>query len=81
MNEFRYQRVIQFDNGYGLSIVSNQFSYGGSEGLFEAALLNKKGKIVYVDELGFEDVVGFLDFADVVNLIEKVRNAPKISEE
>lgn len=27
------------DNGYGLSIIRNDFSYGGSHGLFEVAIL------------------------------------------
>lgn len=69
-------RVIQFDNGYGFSIVSNKFSYGGSKGLFQIALLDETGNIMYDKEIGFGDVVGHLDFDDVALLIKAVSALP-----
>lgn len=73
-----YQRRILFDNGYGLSIVSHDFSYGGAEGLFEIALLDAEDeRIIYVDSLGFSDVIGYLDFSDVAVIIDKIKTAKK----
>jgi len=70
-----YQRVIEFENGYGLSIVSHDFSYGGHFGLFEIALLDmdKDGEIIYDPALGFSDVIGHLDFAEVAEIIERIK--------
>jgi hypothetical protein len=70
-----YQKVIEFENGYGLSIVSHQYSYGGNRGLFEVALLDmrKNGEITYDEALGFKDVIGFLDFSEVAAIIERIK--------
>lgn len=71
-----FSRILQFENGYGLSIISNKFSYGGSKGLFEVALLCENGVIMYDKDMGFGDVVGHLDFADVAVLIQMVSTLP-----
>lgn len=71
-----FSRIIQFENGYGFSIISHKFSYGGSEGLFEIALLDENGVIMYDKSIGFGDVVGHLDFEDVSALIKAVRALP-----
>jgi hypothetical protein len=75
-----YQRVIEFENGYGLSIVSHpEFTYGGKDGLFEIALLDmdKDGEIIYDPALGFSDVIGHLDFAEVAEIIERIKGELK----
>jgi hypothetical protein len=69
MNE--YQKVYKFDNGYSASVVSNAMTYGGNEGLFEVAVL-KDGKIVY-DTPVTNDVVGWLDFAGVANILAEIK--------
>jgi hypothetical protein len=74
MNEYR--KRLQFENGYGLSIVSHSFSYGGMDGLFEAALLDEEGNILYDESLGFSDVQGHLDFEQVASVINKIRSLP-----
>lgn len=72
-----FSRIIQFENGYGFSIISNsRYSYGGSQGLFEIALLDETGDIMYDKEIGFGDVVGHLDFNDVALLIKAVSALP-----
>ena len=62
-----YQRVLRFDNGFGLSIVCNQMSYGHENGLFEVALI--KGNDLVYNDTHFQDVVGFCDFDHVCDLI------------
>ena len=58
------QARIRFDNGYGASVVSHNFSYGGSEGLYELAVLGKDGDLTY-DTPVTNDVLGWLTDKEV----------------
>lgn len=73
----RYMREVWFANGFGLSIVSNEMSYGGKEGLFEIALLHRsdEGRLFYGPDWG--DVRGFLEFADVAKVMAEVEAYPE----
>lgn len=71
-----YHRTLQFANGYGVSIVWHEFSYGNEKGLFEIAIL-RDDKIVYDTPLT-RDVLGRLDFADVVETIARVSALPPV---
>ncbi len=68
-----YSKKIWFPNGFGLSIVCKENSYGGRSGLFEIGLLHKghEGKLFYGP--GWGDVRGFLDFDGVAKTIEEVK--------
>jgi len=72
-----YHKVFEFENGYGLSVVSHEFSYGGKRGLFEVALLDMDKGIIYDEALGFKDVIGFLDFSEVAAIIERIKAVSK----
>ena len=74
MNE--YQKIYKFGNGYGASVVCSAMSYGGDKGLFEVAVLDLAGEIVY-DTPVTNDVVGFLDFAGVADILQQIQNLPK----
>jgi hypothetical protein len=67
-----YQQVFKFDNGYGASVISNDMSYGGSKGLFEVAVLDSDGNIVYNTPVA-GDVIGWLDFAGVADILNKIK--------
>ena len=67
-----YKQVFKFDNGYGASVVCNAMSYGGSKGLFEVAVLDKNGNIAYNTPIA-PDVVGWLDFAGVADILNKIK--------
>lgn len=71
--KINYRNVIEFPNGFGVSIVCHEFSYGGKKNLFEIALL-KNDDIVY--HKNFSDVRGWLDFQQVAETIEEVKNYP-----
>jgi len=63
-------RII-FDNGYGASVVKHEFSYGGKDGLYELAVLNKDGELCY-DTSVTNDVIGYLRPEDVTDVMERV---------
>ena len=65
-----YQFLIAFDNGYGASVVTGPYPYGGEEGLYELAVL-KNEKITYDTEIT-NDVLGHLSHSDVMNLLADI---------
>ena len=69
------QARITFDNGYGASVVSHKFSYGGSEGLYELAVLGKDGDLTY-DTPVTNDVLGYLTDKEVTEYMEDIQALP-----
>ncbi len=63
---------ITFDNGYGASVVKHEFSYGGPNGLYELAVLDKNGDLTY-DTPITNDVIGYLREIDVTDVMEKIQ--------
>lgn len=57
------QARVDFENGYGASVVRHDNSYGGKDGLYELAVL-KDGDLCY-DTPITSDVLGFLTEAEV----------------
>ena len=74
-NKNEYSRVVEFDNGYAASIISHDYSYGGSSGLFEVGVLHD-GILVY-DTPVTKDTVGWLDFAGVAAILKDIEELPK----
>lgn len=72
----KYHLTINYPNGYSASIVSNENSYGGNEGLFEIAVL-RGGMIVY-DTPVTNDVLGYLSFSEVAKALEEIENLPPV---
>ena len=66
---------IQFDNGYGASVVKHDFSYGGKDGLYELAVLDSNGNLTYETSVT-EDVEGYLTEDDVTRLLEQIQQLP-----
>lgn len=67
---------IQFDNGYGASVVRHNFSYGGKEGLYELAVLGEDGKLHYDNPVANGDVKGYLTEEDVTDLLKQIQDLP-----
>jgi len=61
----------QFDNGYGVSVVSTPFSYGGVDGLYELAVLYNN-EITYYTEIT-SDVLGYLSEDEVTDIMEDIQ--------
>jgi len=64
---------IQFDNGFGASIVKHQYSYGGGDGLYEIAVLDSGGEITYTTPIT-DDVLGYLSEEDVERYVNEIKN-------
>ena len=65
-----------FDNGYGVSVIKSSNSYGGSEGLYESAVLKgleEDWKICY-DTSITDDVMGYLTTEDIDTVLNQVEN-------
>jgi len=63
---------IQFENGYGASVVKNDYTYGGDKGLYELAVLDSDGNLTY-DTPVTDDVIGYLRPEDVTDVMEKIQ--------
>ena len=61
---------VEFPNGYGASVIQSPSSYGGSNGLYELAVLYG-GHICYDTEIT-NDVLGYLNQADVTELLQRI---------
>lgn len=64
---------MHFDNGYGVSVVSHSYSYGGRDGLYEVAVLDKNGELTY-DTPVTNDVIGYLTEEDVTDVMKQVQS-------
>jgi len=64
---------INFENGWGASVVSHNSSYGGAEGLYELAVLFEN-EIHYDNPVAGGDVKGYLTEEDVTDLLIQIQN-------
>lgn len=64
---------IQFENGWGASIVKHQYSYGGPRGLYELAVLGSDGELSYESPIT-NDVLGYLSEDDVARYVNEIKN-------
>ena len=61
-----------FDNGYGVSAVLSDMSYGNKEGLYELAVLDSDGQITYETPIT-TDVLGWLTEDDVTRHMRSIQ--------
>jgi hypothetical protein len=64
---------IHFDNGFGASVVSHTYSYGGKNGLYELAVLNSTGDLVYDNPVADGDVRGYLTEENVSEVLIQIQ--------
>ena len=72
-----YGGEVVFDNGYGLSVVRHESSYGGKKGLFEVMLTRNDNpySLPPITEEG-DTIKGFLTKEQVSEIIETVSDLP-----
>ena len=63
---------MSFDNGYGVSVVSHTYSYGGKRGLYEVAVLGSDGDLTYETPVT-NDVIGYLSEKGVSDVMKQVQ--------
>jgi hypothetical protein len=68
---------IQFDNGYGASVVKGPYTYGGKDGLYEMAVLDNNGNLTY-DTPITNDVIGYLSEDEVNDYLTKIQELPNV---
>ena len=72
-----FVKQYTFANGYIVSIIWDAGSYGNRDCLFEAAIINPYGDFEYdAIEEGHPDVYGWVDFQQVVAIIDRVAELP-----
>lgn len=64
---------IDFDNGYGASVIKNVYSYGGSAGFYEVGVI-KNDELHYDNPVANGDVVGWLEEEEVSKLLIEIQN-------
>ncbi len=64
------QKVYQFSNGYGASVIKHKGSYGYDKGLWELAVLNE-GELCYDTDIT-GDVIGHLNDPEVDNILGQI---------
>ena len=67
------QARIQFENGYGASVVKGEYTYGGKDGLYELAVLDSNGNLTYETPVT-SDVEGYLSEDDVTILLKQIQS-------
>jgi len=75
------QRVFRFANGYGASVIRGPYTYGGTQGLWEVAVVRFDGQDDFDFILTYEtpitsDVEGRLDDAAVDALLAAIELLP-----
>jgi hypothetical protein len=63
--------VIQFGNGFGLSVIDNEYSCG-----LEAGLLKKGYEGLVYDGKKFIDIIGYLTQEELLDLMEWTSSLP-----
>lgn len=69
------QHKFRFDNGYGASVITHDYSKGGID-QWELAVLDKEGQLTY-DTPVTDDVIGYLSWNDVEKLLSTIENLPE----
>lgn len=67
--------LMVFDNGYGVSVIRNAYSYGGDEGLYELAVMDKTLTEFIECDITRGDVLGYLEPDDVSEIMRKIQEA------
>jgi hypothetical protein len=62
---------VMFPNGYGVSIIRHDYSYGGKAGLFEVGVLGKDGELTYKTPVT-GDVLGWQSVDEVLAAMKQV---------
>ena len=70
------QHVYKFPNKFGASVIKTDYSYGGTKGLWELAVLDisidNSGEITYHTPIT-QDVIGHLAWKNVESILQEIK--------
>lgn len=69
-------KVYKFPNNYGASVIKNEWSYGGKDGLWEVGVILFDGdnyELTYSTPIT-NDVLGYLTDEEVCETLEQIKN-------
>jgi len=72
---------IVFDNGWGASVVSHSYSYGGKKGLYEVGVLDINGDLHYDNPVAGGDVIGYLKEEEVTEVLKAIQEYERFDQE
>lgn len=78
-----FHALFRFQNGYGASVVSHPYSYGGDRGLFELAVIHwadTEWDLCYETDIT-SDVLGYLNRNDVHKLLDRIEKLDVFGKE
>ena len=64
-----------FPNGYGASVIKHDYSYGGSDGLWEGAVLHHD--MLCYDTPITDDVIGYMNCFEVDKFLNTIEALPE----
>lgn len=67
---------FHFPNGYGISVIRGEMSYGGKHGFYELAVLDAESQICYTTSVT-NDAMGWLTPKDVTHFGREVEALPE----
>ena len=67
------QHVYKFPNKFGASVIKTDYSYGGTKGLWELAVLDENEDICYHTPIT-QDVIGHLAWKKVEKFLDEIRD-------
>lgn len=74
------QAVFKFPNGYGASLIQGPNSYGGTDGLFELAIIEFTNEVlpwsISYDTPIADDVLGYLTEDTVMDTLNQIYKLP-----
>lgn len=70
------QAVVQFENGYGASVITGRIFYTRPDLPYEIAVLDANGSITY-DTPITDDVCGYLSLEDADDILRQIQELPR----
>ena len=67
--------IMQFENGYGVSVLKGTLFYSNGIDTYEVAVLDNNG-ICYNTSIT-NDVIGYVDADEVSNIMKRIQELPK----
>ena len=73
--------ILFFQNGYGISVTCDNYSYGNKDGLYEIGVLDTFGDLCCIPPItdDVNDVIGWLSEDDVSRVMREVQELPSAS--